>query len=228
MNEIIKAEDIKTMTSTQLAEMLGMEKTHINRDIKKIFSDKIVSSIIGSSIDSRGYISDYHLPELESKMFVAKKDINYLEKITQYWIDQGKSLPNFSNPAEAAIAWAEEYKAKEKALLQIEQDKPKIDFVNVVTKSAESLRIGEYAKILSDSVGIKIGSNKLMKFFREQGYLMKGRDSREKNKPFQSAIDNGLFEFKIESPRPNFTVSVTYITGKGQFNLKEEVLMHFA
>jgi len=121
MNEIMTLNsNEETMSSTQLAEMLHMEKSHVNRDIKKMFDDKITSSIIGSSKDSRGYVTDYHLPELESKMFVAKKDINYLEKITQFWINRNKatSLPNFSNPAEAARAWALEYEQKQLALAE--------------------------------------------------------------------------------------------------------------
>lgn len=213
------------MTSTQLAEMLGMGKTHVNRDIKKLFGSKIRSPTIRPTLRPNGQVMDYYLPELESKMFVAKKDINYLEKITQYWIDKSNTLPDFTNPAQAAIAWAKEYEAKQKALLQIEQDRPKVEFSNLVTKSAVSLRIGEYAKVLSDSVGIKIGSNKLMQYFREQGYLMQGRDPRELNKPYQSAINEGLFEFKIEQPQPHI---ITYITGKGQFDLKDDILMHFS
>ena len=190
-----------------------------------MFEDKIDGRVIRPSIDSRGYVLKYHLPDLEPKMFVAKKDINYLEKIIQYWIDQ-TSVPTNYISALKALVIAEE--KKRKTSLELKQAQPAIEFTNIVTKSAESLRIGDYAKLLSDSVGTKIGSNKLMTYFRESGYLMKGRDSLEKNKPYQTSIDKGLFEFKIERPQPHIIVSVTYITGKGQFDLKEEVLMHFA
>ena len=81
----------ETMTSTQLAEMLGYEKKEINRKIKEMFRDKIDGGKIPPSLDSRGYVTEYHLPELESKMFVAKYDINYLETITQFWIDRNKT-----------------------------------------------------------------------------------------------------------------------------------------
>ena len=91
---------IETMSSTQLADLLGKEKSYINREIKKMFWQKIDDAKIASSKDSRGYITDYHLPELESKMFVAKKDISYLEKITRFWINRGNlaQLPNFNDP----------------------------------------------------------------------------------------------------------------------------------
>lgn len=55
-----------------------------------MFQKKIDGAIITPSLDSRGYAIDYHLPELEAKMFVAKKNINYLEKITEFWINQNR------------------------------------------------------------------------------------------------------------------------------------------
>ena len=90
MNDLIKTGSTETMTSTQLAKMLGQRKVDIHKDIRRIFQDKIDEGIIPSSKDSRGYVTEYHLPELESKMFVAKKDITYLEKITKFWISQNK------------------------------------------------------------------------------------------------------------------------------------------
>ena len=76
----------ETMTSTQLAEMLGYEKKEINRKVKSMFSDKIEGGIISPTLRANNQVFDYNLPELESKMFVAKHDINYLEVITTYWI----------------------------------------------------------------------------------------------------------------------------------------------
>lgn len=110
----------ETMTSTQLLELIKFSsKSELNRAIRNMFSDKIDGAVIASSIDSRGYVSEYLLPELESKMFVAKHDINYLEKITQYWIDKKEpQLPNFSNPAIAARAWADEVEAKQAAMIE--------------------------------------------------------------------------------------------------------------
>lgn len=93
MTDLIVAEKQETMTSSQLAELLGKEKKEINRNIKAMFGDEIDGGRIPPSLDSRGYVIDYHLPELESKMFVAKHDISYLKKITQFWIDNKKPAP---------------------------------------------------------------------------------------------------------------------------------------
>ncbi len=124
--EIIKTTPtvVKTMSSTQLSEMLGQRKTDIHKDIRRIFKDKIDKGIIPSSTDSRGYVTDYHLPELESKMFVAKKDINYLEKITRFWIDENSKV---LSPAEQLLENAKRLVAHEKELEQL----------NVRTKALE-------------------------------------------------------------------------------------------
>jgi len=54
--------NLKTMTSTQLAEMLGMEKKEIHRELQHNFQDEIDGGIISPSLDSRGYVAEYHLP----------------------------------------------------------------------------------------------------------------------------------------------------------------------
>ena len=86
------AKQSNKMSSTQLLKMLHFEsKSSIHKAIRIMFAQKIDDSILESSIDSRGYVEEYYLPELESKMFVAKHDINYLEQITQFWIEKGKT-----------------------------------------------------------------------------------------------------------------------------------------
>ena len=122
---------VKTMTSTQLAEMLGKQKKHIHEKIKKMFSEKIDGQIIRPSLDSRGYVAEYHLPELESKMFVAQEDINYLEKITQFWIDQNsKAL----SPAEQLLENAKRLVAHERELAAIKSRQDTLEREQFETK----------------------------------------------------------------------------------------------
>lgn len=113
MNELI-INNKETMTSSQLSELLNYPKKEINRKIKSMFSHKIVGGIISPTLRANSQVDEYNLPELESKMFVAKHDINYLEKITAYWINRTKpQLPDFTNPAVAARAWADEVEQKQ-------------------------------------------------------------------------------------------------------------------
>lgn len=119
-NLIIQDTENLTMTSTQLALMLGYEKKEINRKIKHIFLDKIEGGIITPTFRENGQVSDYNLPELESKMFVARHDITYLEMITKYWIDRNKqtALPS---PTQLALMVIEAEKEKAAALVEVDR-----------------------------------------------------------------------------------------------------------
>lgn len=90
ITNIVKQE---TMSSTQLAEMLGYEKKHLHEKIKKMFPEEVDGRSFRPSLDSRGYVAEYHLPEVESKMLVASCDIGYLRVITEYWVDRKNPKP---------------------------------------------------------------------------------------------------------------------------------------
>lgn len=55
------------------------------------------------------------------------------------------ALPNFTNPADAAIAWAEEYKAKEAAQAQVIELQPKADALDTLSHAKGALGIRETA-----------------------------------------------------------------------------------
>lgn len=99
----------------------------------------------------------------------------------------------------------------------IEEQKPKVLFSDAVETSDNSVLIGDLAKILNQN-GIDIGSKRLFKWMRENGYLIKSGDSY--NMPTQSSMNKGLFEVKVRTiTKPDdvvFTVKTTKVTGKGQ------------
>ena len=213
MNDLIhnKAE---TMTSTQLSELLHIKKKEINREIRTMFKDKIDGGKIPPSFDTRGYVVEYHLPELESKMFVAKKDINYLEKITQFWINQtsNKIPQTFS---EALLLAAEQTKQIETLEAQKQIDAPMVEFAKVVEGTTAKLSIGAFAKLSG-----KIGRNNLFKKLREHKILMAN------NIPYQNFIDSGYFETSetvIKRTSTDMITITTHVTGKVQLWLSKKI-----
>jgi phage antirepressor YoqD-like protein len=125
---------------------------------------------------------------------------------------QAPALPNFLDPAEAAMAWATEYKAKQAAQLQIAHMKPFADFGEAVSASATDVLIGDWIKAINDG-GLRIGRNKAFQWFRSQGYL------GDRNMPMQKYIDQGLFKVKeglINLPTGQRATFTTMLTGKGQ------------
>ena len=107
--------------------------------------------------------------------------------------------------------------ALRKANEKIEADKPKVLFANAVETSKTAILVGDLAKILKQN-GVDIGQKRLFVYLRENGYLIKGGNS--KNMPTQRAMEMGLFEVKetaITNPDGSIRITrTTKVSGKGQ------------
>lgn len=113
---------------------------------------------------------------------------------------------------------------------QIADMQPKALFADAVAASHTSILVGELAKLLKQN-GVEIGQNRLFKWLRENGYLMKAGSSY--NMPTQRSMERELFEVKetsITHSDGHITVQKTpKVTGKGQqyfinrFLTKDEV-----
>nr|DAJ41320.1 MAG TPA: KilAC domain protein [Caudoviricetes sp.] len=102
---------------------------------------------------------------------------------------------------------------------KIEEDKPKVDFAETISKTSDSISIGDFAKLIKDE-GIKLGRNKLFEWLRDNKYLMKD------NKPYQKYIDNGYFEiieYSYNTPYGSKFGIKTLITGIGQIKIIEKL-----
>ena len=64
------------------------------------------------------------------------------------------------------------------AQAKIEADKPKVLFADAVCASQTSILVGDLAKILKQN-GIDIGQNRLFSYLRDNGYLMKKKESKK-------------------------------------------------
>src|SRR5690625_587178 len=119
----------------------------------------------------------------------------------------------------------EEQEKRKQAERVIEEQKPKVLFADAVETSKTSVLVGELAKIIKQN-GYNIGQNRLFKWLRDKGYLMKRGNSR--NLPTQKSMELGLFEVKkrtINNPDGSIrTTSTPMVTGKGQVYFVEKFL----
>ena len=101
---------------------------------------------------------------------------------------------------------------------RIEEMKPKEIFADAVSTSTDTILVGKLAKILRQN-GINIGQNRLFKWLRDNGYLIK-RNGADYNMPTQYSMDLGLFKIKetaITHSDGHVTINKTpKVTGKGQ------------
>lgn len=135
------------------------------------------------------------------------------------------ALPNFSNPAEAARAWADEFEKRKQAEQMIEAQKPKVIFAEAVSTSKDGILVGMLAKLLHQN-GVKIGQNRLFQWLRDKGYLMKR--GVDKNMPTQRSKELGLFDVKervVGNPDGSIRLTRTpVVTGKGQVYFVQKFL----
>lgn len=214
---------IQTMTSREIAELTQKEHFHVMRDIKAIFAEL--------EIDESGYIQNWIHPQNGQtyQEYFLNKDLTttlitgYSIKLRHAVIKRWQELesqntfklPDFTNPAIAARAWADEVEQKMIALAKIQQDAPKVAFAEAVRAMAGACEVGAFAK------AIGTGRNKLFQWMRDKKYLM------VTNQPYQQYIERGLFIVIEQTPytdssgksNPSFK---TLITGKGQVWLESK------
>lgn len=105
-------------------------------------------------------------------------------------------------------------------LAKIEEDRPKVEFTEVVLKSSDNILVRELAKIATDE-GIKIGQNNLYKKLREWGYIFKNG-----TEPYQHAMDKGYFVVKETASRTPYGVKLNktaLVTPLGQVKIIEKL-----
>lgn len=137
-----------------------------------------------------------------------------------------------SDPSEVAYAHAQLLKLAtaplEKEICEqkvlIDEQKPLVTFATHVTKTSDTVDMGEFAKIVAKEK-INVGRNRLFTWLREQGYLITN------NVPYQRYINNGYFKVievsKITSYGKINVFPKTLVTGKGQIFLVERLREEF-
>lgn len=94
---------------------------------------------------------------------------------------------------ERAKRWIEEENEREALRRQIEMQAPQVQLAEAITASADSILIGELAKILRQN-GINTGQRRLFKWMRDNEWLCTGK--AEHNHPTQRAIERGYMELQ--------------------------------
>lgn len=243
MNElqIFKNEEFGEIRTVQLnndtyfvgkdvAEALGYSNTkdaiasHVAEEDKKVIQK---SEITTFEIPNRGLtvINESGLyalifgSKLESskrfKHWVTSEVLPSIRKHGVYAVDELLENPDMAIKAFTAL---KEEREKNK-LLQADNDrmKPKEIFADAVATSKQSILIGQLAKPICQN-GHEIGQQRLFRWMRENGYLMKHGSNY--NMPMQRYVEQGLFEIKESAvTNPDGSVRMTkttVVTGKGQ------------
>ena len=200
MNELVMVENNQVVVSSrQVAENFGKEHSKVIRSIEGIanFGDtqgmfhKVSYINEQNGQEYKEYLMNRDGFSLLVMGFTGKEAMTWKIKYIQAFNEMEAKIrentlpmPNFNNPAEAARAWANEYEAKQKALAEVNEMKPKAEFYDDVTGSTDTIDIGNVAKVLNVP---NVGRNKLFAFLRKKNIL------NHRNEPYQEYVDRGYF-----------------------------------
>lgn len=118
MNSLINAVEAKTMSSREIAELTGKEHKNVLADIRKMLSEIQSAEKSADYKDSKGRTYQMLLLDKEETLIlISGYSIKMRAAIIRRWQElesqvSKPALPDFTNPAEAARAWAAEYEQK--------------------------------------------------------------------------------------------------------------------
>lgn len=216
------------LDSREVAEMVGKRHANLIRDIdhyievlsqnSKLSSDSFFiekTYVAGTGKQYKRYDITRKGCEMAANKLTGEKGIlftaEYVERFNQMekeLMGATPMLPDFTNPAEAARAWANEYEAKQKLLGEVKMLAPKAEFYDTVASSESLLSMGEAAKTLN----MGIGRNNLFALLRFKGIL------NFNNIPYQRFVNAGYFKLVEKAYDVNDeprVATTTYVTQKG-------------
>lgn len=198
MNNLsISSNETLTMSSREIADFTGKRHDHVMRDIKKMLLDLYPA---GAPSFGGTYLTEqnkelplFNLDRKHTDCLLTGYSAVARMKVIDRWHElesnQSLALPNFSNPAEAARAWAEQFEANAIKQQQIELQAPKVAFVDNLVDRKNLMTATQVAAKHG------ISAVKLNKILDELGGVYS--KSVKRGRVFiQSFIDSGYGELK--------------------------------
>lgn len=146
------------------------------------------------------------------------------KEVRKYFIQVEKDFNNPQKVMARALVIAQ--KELDTLRIELEEQKPLVNFANAVSTSEDSILVGDFAKLMSQN-GVKIGQNRLFEWLRQKGFLI-SRKGDSWNMPTQKAMDRGLFEVEESTVKSASGLVKLYrttkITGKGQLYFSDIIL----
>lgn len=206
-----------TMTSREIADLVESRHDDVKRSIFRLAEKGAISKPpMADGVKSANGVTEkvYVIGKRDSYVIVAQLSPEFTARLVDRWQELEEqvstlSLPDFSNPAEAARAWAVQYEARAALETKVQADAPKVAFAEVIRAMDAVCHIGEFCKTM------KIGRNRLFKRMKDDGILMASR------MPYQKYVDKGYFSVIEQKPYTNSkgetrTCFTTMVTGAGQ------------
>lgn len=207
-----------SMSSTEIAELTGKQHKNVIRDIRDMLDelqgDGSDLSHVREDKDGRGYTINFHLDKELTETLLTGYSIPLRRKVVHRLHELEDSiqprviatLPDFSNPAAAARAWAEQFELQQAANQALAIAAPKVEFVDKYVESTGLKGFRQTAKLL--------GANEAR--FRE--FLLDKKIMYRMGgewQAYQPHISAGRFEVKTDTADNGHAFNQAKFTPKG-------------
>jgi phage antirepressor YoqD-like protein len=166
----------------------------------------------------------YCSPKIAVKM--TKSIIQMFAKIEDKKIETYRQSYQIENPIERAKQWIIEQEEKQSLQLQLQVNKPKVEYAQQMESSVNSISIDKFARTLDPK--FNLGEIKLYAWLRDQRILCVD----PWNAPAQKYITDGFFEYKPKTYEKKGGKIISYstckITGEGQIWLTNKISKAFS
>ena len=133
--------------------------------------------------------------------------------------ERSLALPDFTNPAEAAKAWAAEYERARIEEAKVKELAPKASFYDQVMEAGNAVQV----RIAAKTIGI--GPKALWDYLQEQRwvYRVDGRLTARQDKLNQGLLDTKLTSFMHPEKGRRVATTICLVTPKGIDRLQREL-----
>lgn len=169
---------------------------------------------------------EYHISLDMAKELSMVENNEKGQQARRYFIECEKKAQEVKHPAELTrieiLQMAIDSEQRALALeVKLEAQRPAVEFVKTLQACKDSMKIGDFAKVLFDKENLVIGQNRLFQWLKDRKYLLPDRT------PYQRYMEMGLFEIisgTVESSESGRIWKTTKVTGRGMVYLTQKIL----
>lgn len=205
-----KNSNVLTMSSREIADLVESRHDSVKRTIERLQDKGLIQ--LTPMVEVKNHlgqvVTEYQLIKRDTYVVVAQLSPEFTARLVDRWQElENKQMPQIPQTlSEALRLAADQAEQIEKQNLLIEQQRPKVEFVQRYVEAGTTKSLRETAKILKvperAMIDCLVGDGLL---FRQSGNLL----------PYQKYHVKGLFDVKTGTTEYGHNYTQTRVTSKG-------------
>ena len=234
MNNVVEisntSNDAIAMSSREIASVVESRHDSVKRAIERLVERCVISKPplvdgdkAANGVTERLYVFSGEKGKRDSIIVVAQLSPEFTARLVDRWQElekkaQQHDLPDFTNPAEAARAWAMQFEQREQLAYEVKALAPKAQALDRISKTEGSLCVTDAAKVLG------MQPKALFKWLHEHQWIYR-RAGNAHWVGYQHRLQTGALEQKAtiitKSDGEERTVEQVLVTARGLARLSE-------